>query len=121
MKPLFPYPLVPIKDTRSNSIIYSFETDSQGRYELVFKSDSNYLPDNEFANYAYSFILTRVSDRQDGEDYRIRDTVIHGLRLALENNPDLIITYVAQKMGRKINGRDFFKDGFSSTGLRTKV
>ena len=92
-KPLFPYPLVPIKVTTSNSTIYSFETDSQSKYELVFKSDSDYLPNNEIATYAYSFILTRVSGRQNGEDHRIRDTVVHGLRLALENNPNLYMQH----------------------------
>lgn len=93
LKPLFPYPLVPIEDQQSSSLIYSFETDSQVRYELVFKSDSDYLPENSLANFAYSFILTRVSHKTGTVDSRIRDTVVYGLRAAFDANPNLIITY----------------------------
>lgn len=93
LKPLFPYPLVPIEDQQSGSIIYSFETDTQVRYELVFKSDNDYLPENPLANFAYSFILTRVSRKTGTIDSRIRDTVVYGLRAAFDANPNLIITY----------------------------
>lgn len=79
LKPLFPYPLVPTIDQQSNSIIYSFETDSQVIYELVFQSDTDYLPDNPLADSAYSFILTRVSGKVGIIDSRIRDTVVYGL------------------------------------------
>lgn len=93
LPPLFPYQLVPIQDRAKNSIIYAFETDSQVKYEFVFKSDSDYFPDTSIANYAYSFILTRVSGKVGIVDKRIRDTVIYGLRAAFDANPTLVITY----------------------------
>ncbi|GAB3944538.1 hypothetical protein GCM10028805_12200 [Spirosoma harenae] len=93
MPPLSPYPLVPKKDKENSSTIYWFETDYNVKYELVFKSDSDYLPDESLAENAYSFILTRVSDKAGVVDSRIRDTVTYGLLAAFDANPNLIITY----------------------------
>lgn len=114
---LFPYQLVPIEDKATNSIIYSFETDSQVKYELVFKSDSDYLPDESIADHVYSFILTRVSGKVGIIDKRIRDTVIYGLRAAFDANPNLVITYTCstdsnqQKQRALLFRRWFFQCG----------
>lgn len=93
LPPLYPYPLALLENRSTNSIVYSFETDSYVQYELAFISDRAYFPDSSLADPVYSFVLTRTSTKTGGIDPRIRDTVIYGLRAAFDANPTLIITY----------------------------
>lgn len=100
LPPLSPYPLVRVENVRDRgteyegSTIYEFVTESGVLYELIFRSDSDYLPQNSpIASLTYSVILNRISEKVAMQDPRISQTVAYGLDAAFEENPHLIITY----------------------------
>ncbi|MBO0933607.1 hypothetical protein [Fibrella aquatilis] len=63
-------------------------------YQLAFRSDQAYFPNDEFAQHLYSFSIIVIGNRTPIRDPRIEITVIDTLQRAFATDPLLIISYV---------------------------
>jgi hypothetical protein len=83
-----PYPL------QENNEGFACTTDHGFVYQLAFRSDQSYFPDDSFDEYLYSFSIISVGMRTLVRDPRIELTVVYTLKQAFAANPQLIISYV---------------------------